>query len=166
MVFQFSISVLTWSVAVISSTVDLNMARISPKNCSGNRLFLVQKNLSVFSRCCDMLLNCQYNEQTNSQVENALVPKISKLYYTRYLLNEVGDPHFYLHFWQKIDISDSVLKCPWLDLYHKLTKHRDHVINSYVKANLNVEKYTVTSNYNISLFAFKINLKIKYNSGI
>lgn len=97
------LTILTSSVAVISETVELNMARISPKNCSGNRLFLVQKNLSVFSRCCDMLLNCQYNKQTilivsihtslkllriiqrqiNSQVENGLVSKISQPYITR-----------------------------------------------------------------------------------
>ena len=61
------IKMVTSSLAMISATVEFTMARMSPKNWSGKRVFLIQKNLSVFSRYWAMLLNCEETRKSNKQ---------------------------------------------------------------------------------------------------
>ena len=61
------IKMVTSSLAMISATVEFTIARMSPKNWSGKRVFLIQKNLSVFSRYWAMLLNCEETRKFNKQ---------------------------------------------------------------------------------------------------
>ena len=61
------IKMVTSSLAMISAAVEFTIARMSPKNWSGKRVFLIQKNLSVFSRYWAMLLNCEETRKFNKQ---------------------------------------------------------------------------------------------------
>ena len=61
------IKMVTSSLAMISATVEFTIARMSPKNWSGKRVFRIQKNLSVFSRYWAMLLNCEGTRKFNKQ---------------------------------------------------------------------------------------------------